>query len=50
MTKQNKIINLNNCIMKQFTLKSLMLLLLLLIGGVVMLGERLRAHPINLGD
>lgn len=33
MTKQNKIINLNNCIMKQFTLKSLMLLLLLLIGG-----------------
>lgn len=26
--------------MKQFTLKSLMLLLLLLIGGVVMLGER----------
>lgn len=30
-TKQ--IINLNNCIMKQFTLKSLMLLLLLLIGG-----------------
>lgn len=31
MTKQ--IINLNNCIMKQFTLKSLMLLLLLLIGG-----------------
>ena len=32
--------------MKQFTLKSLMLLLLLLIGGVVMLGERLR--PINM--
>ena len=26
--------------MKQFTLKSLMLLLLLLIGGVVMLGEK----------
>ena len=30
-TKQ--INNLNNCIMKQITLKSLMLLLLLLIGG-----------------
>lgn len=27
--------------MKQFTLKSLMLLLLLLIGGVVLLGEKI---------